>query len=65
MTHLIDPIEKTGLFRFCGKCPLCLKYFNPEDPPETGNFSNPAAALALEVNIYQAKPRDAIGKNIK
>jgi len=46
MTHLIDPIEKTGLFRFCGKCPMCLKFFNPEDPPETGNFSNPAAALA-------------------
>ena len=41
MTHLIDPIEKTGLFRFCGKCPMCLKYFNPEDPPETGYFSNP------------------------
>lgn len=43
MADLIESIEKTGLFRFCGKCAMCLKYYNPEDPPEpdTGYFSNP------------------------
>mgnify|MGYP001291497034 CR=1 FL=1 len=58
MSHLIDPIEKTGLFRFCGKCPMCLKHFNPEDPPETGYFSNPMIR-----GLYLSDQRQAMQEN--